>query len=570
MNEWIFPYLKRFKWQFIRTLFVGILGVLSGALLLFISGYLITKSALRPENIMVVYVPIVAVRAFSIAQAVFLYLDRLSSHELVLRILEKMRRRLYDLIEPQALALQSKYQTGDLLAVLSEDIERLQDFYLKTILPSAIGILAYVGIIAVVGSFDLTFALFSAALLGVVTLLIPFLSWQRLKLRYLEQKNITRQLYTRLTDALFGRIDWQASRRTDELFDQIATTGEHWVQNEKRRNRFQRSRDLVTQLLFGSFIATMIYWTSDLAMDGKIEPTLIAAFVLMTVALADVFNPLAQAAEETSLYTDSLARIQEVTKQTDTPILQDADLIEEPQLTISHVDFKYEIQKTLVLNDVSLDIPFGKKIALLGRSGSGKSTLIQLISGLLQPQAGAITLNDVPVSESQIGKTIGILNQKPHLFQTTIRNNIVMGNEQCTEADLLEAVDRAQLTPLIKSLPLGLNTPMDEMGKRFSGGERQRIAFARVLLQNTPIVILDEPTIGLDLRTEQQLLETMFTALHDRTIVLVTHHLTNVHLLDELIFLKDGKVHLQGTHEQLLSTSPYYQRLCALDQHGFN
>ena len=140
MNEWMIPYIKKNKGRMTLTIFFAILGVTSGAMLLFVSGYLISKSSLRPENIMIVYVPIVSVRAFSIGQAVFPYLEKLVSHDIVLRILADYRKRVYNILEPQALFLQSRYQTGDILSVLSDDIEKLQDFYIRTLFPSIVGV----------------------------------------------------------------------------------------------------------------------------------------------------------------------------------------------------------------------------------------------------------------------------------------------------------------------------------------------------------------------------------------------------------------------------------------------
>src|SRR5699024_9161115 len=138
MNSWIFPYMKKYRWRIALSALYALLGVASGAMLLFVSGYLISKSSLQPVNIMVVYIPIVSVRAFSIGQAVFPYLEKLVSHDIVLRILAKYRQRLYDALEKDAISLRGKYETGDLFQVLSEDIERLQDFYLKTLFQSII------------------------------------------------------------------------------------------------------------------------------------------------------------------------------------------------------------------------------------------------------------------------------------------------------------------------------------------------------------------------------------------------------------------------------------------------
>lgn len=141
VHDWVSTYIKQFKGKMSLAVLFGFLGIASGAMLLFVSGYLISKSSLRPENIMLVYVPIVSVRAFSIGQAVFPYLEKLVGHDVVLSILAKYRKRLYDALEKDAISLRGKYETGDLFQVLSEDIERLQDFYLKTLFPSIIGLL---------------------------------------------------------------------------------------------------------------------------------------------------------------------------------------------------------------------------------------------------------------------------------------------------------------------------------------------------------------------------------------------------------------------------------------------
>lgn len=152
------------------------------------------------------------------------------------------------------------------------------------------------------------------------------------------------------------------------------------------------------------------------------------------------------------------------------------------------------------------------------------------------------------------------------MFDTTIRNNIRLGRPQATDEEILDVIERAQLSNLIASLPQGLNTSMQEMGQRFSGGERQRIAFARVLLQNTPVILFDEPTIGLDPMTEQEVLNTILTATKDKTIIWVTHHLAGIENMDQIVFLENGQIAMQGTHEKLLKTNQHYQKLYQMDQ----
>lgn len=571
MRSWTIKYIRQFKIQFSWSLLFGFLGVTSSAMLLFISGFLITKSSLRPENIMVVYVPIVAVRAFSISRAVFLYLQQLISHNFVLSILEKMRRRLYGSLEPQAISLQSKHQTGDLLGVLSEDIERLQDFYLRTIFPATLGLFVYGILSLVLGFFNLPFAFLTLAMLGIIVFLIPYISYKRLEHNYQTNKRLTHLLYERLTDVMFGRMDWLASGRTDEIFTEAKRVNRHLFKTEAEKDRFQRYRDLFVQLVSGIFVVAMIYWTTSMSHEDIIHPTLIAAFVLMAISLTDVLNPVSESIERVPGDLDSLKRIQHVT----TDERQNHEASGEQKISFSQpksneilfkdVSFRYGKNSKNVLDRIHLSIPSGSKLAILGRSGSGKSTLIQLLSGLRKPNNGSITIGSELANEAMLGQTIGVLNQKPHLFQTTIRNNLRIANQDVTDEEIMEAIEKAQLKSLIDRLPQGLDTQMDEMGKRFSGGERQRIAFCRLLLQDTPVVVLDEPTIGLDFYAEERLLDTMLTALHDRTVILVTHHLISAKQFDELIFLKDGKISLQGTHDELLKTSPYYQKLIELD-----
>ena len=171
------------------------------------------------------------------------------------------------------------------------------------------------------------------------------------------------------------------------------------------------------------------------------------------------------------------------------------------------------------LQQISLSIPQGKKIAILGKSGAGKSTFIQLLLGAITPTAGSIEINGHPPDsyDENIFEMISVLNQKPYLFATSVKNNIRLGNQSATEEEIEQVIKQVKLEEYIHSLPKGLNTQMEETGQRFSGGERQRIALARILLKNTPIVILDEPTVGLDPQTERSLLETIFTTLKDKT-----------------------------------------------------
>ncbi len=205
---------------------------------------------------------------------------------------------------------------------------------------------------------------------------------------------------------------------------------------------------------------------------------------------------------------------------------------------------------------------------MIGRSGAGKSTLLKLIQGAIVPEQGQVTINGIRVDQfgNDMPKLIAVLNQRPYLFDTTVANNIRLGKPEATDEEIRNVAKQVKLDPLIESLPLGYRTPMLETGDRFSGGERQRIAWARILLQDTPVIILDEPTVGLDPATERDLLRTVFQTLQGKTLIWITHHLVGVEQMDEVVFIEEGQVEMRGSHEHLLETVPRYRHLYQLDR----
>jgi len=570
MKDWIQPYIKSNKGRIILSLFFGLLGIGSGAMLLFTSGYLISKSSLRPENIMIVYVPIVAVRAFSIGRAVFLYLEKLVSHDLVLRVLAKMRAKLYHILEPQALFLRSRYQTGDLLGVLSDDIEHLQDLYIRTVLPGFLGVLVYGIIIFVFGWFDLTFALMMAFMLGILVFLVPMISFHKMKKHHATIKQQRSTLYQHLTDAIFGLTDWQASGRSEEFLKTYNDHDQEMLRTKRNEQQWHYFRDALIQLIIGIVIIATIIWAGAQANMETFAPTIIAAFTLMMFSITEALMPMSDSVELIPSYTEAIQRIEQVEKNNSVSKhdKQTSDSFSgiSSDLNIKNLSYRYPNSNEDVIKDLNLKIPTGTKVAVLGRSGAGKSTLLKLIAGALDPSSGSITIGGQAVQGSYLAKAVAVLNQKPHLFSTTLANNIRIGKPDASHEEVLQAADRAQLSSLIASLPEGIDTPMLEMGHRFSGGERQRVAFARVLLQDTPIIIVDEATIGLDPRNEFELLQTMLEATEGKTVIWITHHLAGVEEMDEVIFLEDGKISMQGSHEELLQTEEHYRRLYAMDQ----
>lgn len=567
-HAWVKPYLKQNKNQLLLVSFLGTMTFICASALMFTSGYLISKSATHPENILLVYVPIVLVRTFGIFRPVFNYLNQLTSHSFVLKIVSTMRVRLYQKLETQALTLSNHFSTGNLLGVLADDIEHLQNFYLKTIFPSIFATILLIISVVVLGFFSIPFALLIALLLLVLLLVIPLVSLLVNRKRLMQMKVIRGDLYASLTDAVMGLSDWKISGKQQEFLTDYEEIEQKQDVLEYKMDTFNRRRNLLFQIIVVIMTFVMISFAATSSNAGDFAHIWIAAFVLVVFPLTEAFSPVSDGISHIPSYETSLNRLDNIESSSVEIKEQVNDMKKQPLIiTFNDVSFKYDKEQIPILKKLNLQFHQGEKIAILGKTGAGKSTIAKLILGEIKPTNGEVQLNGQNSSSihEDISTFVGVLEQKPHLFDSTVMNNIRLGNIHATDEDVMEAAKKVQLHSYIESLPDGYNTRMQELGERFSGGERQRIALARILLQDTPIVILDEPTVGLDAITEQKLINTIFKALQGKTIIWITHHLAGVDQMDQVIFIENGLVYLEGTHQELLSSNARYRRLYALD-----
>ncbi|MFG0211659.1 thiol reductant ABC exporter subunit CydC [Brevibacillus porteri] len=566
---WFLPYFRQFFWQFAAAALLGTLAVACAGALLYTSGYLISRSALKPENVLMVYVPIVLVRAFGFSKAVIQYLERLVGHDAALRVLSRMRVRLYQAIEPQAQLLRTRFRTGDLLGVLADDIEQLQNVYLRLVLPAVSAVLLYGAGIVALGRMDGMFALLMALYCGFLLFVAPaVVLWSSIaKSRRFKQER--QAAYRELTDAVFGMSDWILSGRTQQFLQLFTRRQKTTAQIENSIRRGEWRVQWMSQCAIGGAIVLLVIWAGGLAAANQIPATLIAAIGLVAFPLMDAFARISDAVVRMPEYKESLGRLREIEGSRPAILEAQKEKVADQaggSLKLDHVHFRYPQASSWSVQDVSIEVAQGGKIALLGRSGAGKSTILNLIRGAIQPEAGQVTVNGQPVqSEEASASLFSVLNQQPYLFDTTVANNIRLGRPDASDEEVRTVTAQVGLDQLIESLPDGYQTRMQETGLRFSGGERQRIALARILLQNKPIVLLDEPTVGLDPLTERDLMATIFRVLHGKTLIWVTHHLSGVEQMDEVIFMEQGVISMRGTHEQLYQDNPRYHTLYTLD-----
>ena len=573
-NSIIRTEIKKNKSMMVLVVILGILSTVSGAALMYVSGFLISKSSLRIGNILMLQVPTVLTRTFSLSQSTFAYLQRLTSHNLVLGIIEKMRSRVYKILEPHALKLKKEYKSGDLLGLIAEDIEHLQNIYLKTIFPSIVSLVLYVIFVALMFGYDMSYAIL-ATLFGLfIIFIVPFVSLTFTRRNFQVMKEAKYDLYKNFTSAIFGISDWISSNRVNDFMNEYQEKETRLLKKETKIKIFVHFRENLVNFIAGLTVFYMIYSCWNMTLNDSVENVYIASFCMMALSVMSVSVMTSESVAHIPGYEVSIKRVKDfyANEQDDVDIDKALQNKEGNVIDIENVTFAYENGKN-VLDNISLSIKKGEKVAILGRSGVGKSTLVKLLTGTYTDYTGSISVLGKVPTEKMLGTKISLLNQKPYLFDMTIRENLKLAlldkKEEVTDDEINskieESLEKSQLTRLISELPEGINTNVFETGSRFSGGERQRIAFARTLIQNNELLLLDEPTVGLDPKTEHELLKTIFETNRDKTIVWITHHLNSIKYMDRIIFIKDGKVEMNGTHEELYKTNEKYRKLYNMD-----
>lgn len=570
-DHWFWPYLRENKRKLAFIFFLGSMTFVCAAALMFTAGYLINRSARMPYNILMVYVPIVLTRAFGIGRPVFKYVEQLKSHDWVLHVISKLRVQLYRTLSKDAAFLNEHERTGSVLSLLADDLDYLENFYLRTIFPTVVAYVLWIVVTIAMGVFSWSGALLLFVMLALVLVLIPLISLSFSTDHYALEKQRQQAEYTKVTESYLGLSDWVITHKGD-AFTSIGADEYQQIQRSKTQQKsFERWRNFAIQVVFGIIAIGLMVGAGMTMTSTKSMANWSASIVLAVFPLVDCFINVAQAAAEIPLYSDSLKHLNDLTARVESRQAEPAKQVELEgpieSIDFDHVTFAYGPVQPVLLDDFTLHVAAGEKIALLGPSGEGKTTILQLLLGDLQPQSGEIRINGVPVAELQDERPriFGYLNQEAFLFNSTIAENVRLGAPDATDEEVWDALKAVSLDEVVRALPDGLNTVVDEAGQRFSGGQRQRIALARVVLKDTPVILLDEPTIGLDPITERNLMRMIFSAVGDRTLLWVTHHLQGVEDATQVIFLEDGRVAMHGAPAELYRDNERFRTLYKLD-----
>lgn len=579
-RAWLAPYLAQHRGHLVLAWALGLAAAAFACALMVASGYLISGAAEARGSILLLYVPILYVRVFGGGKPLLAYVERLVSHDWVLRATSRMRLSLYEALERRSRADAGhvgRQRAGDVLGALAEDIGHLQNLYLRSLFPSAIGWALYALALVALGLLSPTMAVaFGLGCCGAVVV-GPMLSRAVNGARERVRHRAKAANYATLTDHVLGLADWVCSGRREDYLGAGEESRAAGIAAEAAGRAFDRKRDALIQVAFGCTAVALLVWAgARFGGEAGVATSAtrwIAAFVLGFFPLAEQFAPLSGAASEACGHEEAIDRLRALERGTASAApasrpAGEAPLPREATITLENASITYPGAGAPALDQVSLTIPHGQHVAILGRSGAGKSTLAALMRGELAPTAGAVRIGAAEACDlaEHMPELIGVVQQQTYLFNTTLFDNLCVAHADATRAEALEALERVGLGPLVERLPDGLDTMVDEGGMRFSGGERHRIALARILLRDTPIVLLDEPFAGLDPITERDLLSCLQDVFANRTLLLITHHLAGVEQMDRVLFVEDARIAMDGVPRKLARTNERFRSLLAFDR----
>ncbi|KMS87152.1 ABC transporter [Streptomyces regensis] len=544
--------------RLLGALGLGSLALGSAVGLMATSGWLISRASQQPP-VLYLMVAVTATRAFGIGRAVFRYAERLVSHDAVLRMLADTRVAVYRRLERLAPAGLRGARRGDLLTRLVADVDAFQDYWLRWLLPAGVALTvsaASVGFTAWL--LPEAGAVLAAGLLaaGAGVPLLTATAARRTERRLAPARGV---LATRVTDLLTGTAELTVSGALPARTDAVRRADGALTRIAARAAAVTGLGDGLTALVSGLTVTATAAFGAQAVAAGRLSGVAMAVVVLTPLAAFEAVLGLPLAARYRQRVRRSAERVYEVLDAPE-PVREPVAPRQAPALpfpvVVKGVTARYAGQRWEALAGLDLTLEEGRRVAVVGASGSGKTTLAQVLLRFLDPEAGSYTLAGVDacaLDGDDVRRFVGLCAQDAHLFDSSVRENLLLARKDATEADLRAALDRARLLDWVDALPDGLDTLVGEHGARLSGGQRQRLALARALLAGFPVLVLDEPAEHLDLPTADALTADLLAATEGRTTLLITHRLAGLDAVDEVIVLDAGRVVQRGPYERLVT-----------------
>ena len=550
------------------AMFVGLLPAMAAAAavvgLLAVSGWFIAAAAFAGLTPITAHAfnmlhPSVAIRFFAILRTLARYLERILNHDTTFKILTTLRTWLYTRIAPLAPSGLADFRQGDLLNRMVADVDALDNLFIRVMTPTIVAgfiTLAVPGLLAAYST-SAAWALF--AFLVAAGLLVPAGS-QRLGAA--TGSNLTHhsaRLRTHLVEGLQGMADLLVFNAGPRQIKRIWSAHRALVKGQARMSLINGAAAAATTLLAGGALWSVLYIGADLVASRSLDGAHLALMAFATLAAFDAVLPLAAAYQYLGQTRRAAGRLNEIVDRPP-PISFPATAVkpEDTGVLFDNVSFRYHPEAAPVLETFDLGIAPGEHVAIMGATGSGKSTLVNLLCRFWDPGAGSIRIGNVDLRqwpETQLRRSLAVVSQQAHLFNTSIRDNLLWAKPEAEEDELWKALDKARLKTFVAGLADGLDTWTGELGQLISGGEARRLAVAQALLRDAPIWILDEPTEGLDAVNEHELMTTIQTLAAQRTLLLITHRPAGLAAMDRVVILENERVAEAGAYENLMAAN---------------
>ena len=561
----LFTVLSPAKWSLVLALIFTFLTVFMNVGLLTVSAWLLASAALQP-GLTYLSLAIVGVRFFGVSRAVCRYFERYTSHRMAFQGLYGLRVWFYAHLEPLAPAILKRFGAGDILGRIMGDIEVLQFFYLRTLIPPAAAIALTILVAYGVSTIDNSLVapiVLAAFILGLVLPLVVYAHNKQSLTAIGPQQGEYKSL---LSDTM------------DSLEDVISYGNEQLVYNriqhmmsavDANKGIIERGMNLGNTLFLGGVQITVVIVAilAANALTGAWASVMVAVAAIGTQAWFEALQPMIAAVHhgaESKVATSRLIAL------ADEPIPVVEPNAPKPfnanrEITFTDVSFGYDAHRR-IYEHLRLEIKQGQSIAIVGASGSGKTTLFNMLERLYD-YSGSIHVGDVELKDISIDtwrNALGTITQDTYIFHASFEDNIRLARPDASEADLEYAIDCASLRSVVERLPDGIHTIVGSGGHGLSGGERQRVALARLFLRKPQVVLLDEPLEGLDQVTRKALHRDLMEYVQDKTCLYITHQLEGLEHMDRILFMDKGQIIEDGTYEELITLRGHFYEYCYL------
>ena len=565
----LLPYLalyKRHKWLLSLGVVLAIITLLASIGLLTLSGWFLSASAAvgfagaYTFNYML---PAAGVRGAAIIRTAGRYFERLVSHDATFRVLQHLRVFTFSKLLPLSPAGLARFRQGELLNRMVADVDTLDHLYLRVISPLIGALVVILVVTAGLSLLDVSLALTLGGIMLATLLILPPLFYRAGKPTGVQLTTLRGQYRQQLTGWLQGQAELTIFNASQRYRKQMEQTELNWHDAQRRQSELTALSQALMLLIGGVAVIAMLWLAAGGVGENTQPGALIALFVFCALAAFEALAPVTGAFQHLGQVIASALRVSQIIEQQPEVTFpqQASTQPEQVALTLDNVSFTYPEQSQPALDRLSLQIHAGEHIAILGRTGCGKSTLLQLLTRAWDPQQGQIQLNNSPLSsmdEQTLRQTMSLVPQRVHLFSATLRDNLLLAKPQASDEMLCEVLRRTGLEKLLEDT--GLNSWLGEGGRQLSGGELRRLGIARALLHDAPLMLLDEPTEGLDATTESQILELLADVMRDKTLLMVTHRLRGLARFNQIIVMDNGQIIEQGNHTELLAKQGrYYQ-----------